>query len=113
MPAITVLRDKATEQSTFVVTVSFTDEAGDAVIPNSIGWKLTDKNRAVVNGKSAETVEPPAASIDLLLKGDDLNMSDGNLRVITVEALYDSSFGSGLPLKAEVRFYIQDLHGIS
>ena len=105
----TDLTDMAVDQSTFVVACAFTDEDGDAVTPNLIVWSLTDDDGAAINARSDVAVAVPAASIDIVLSGDDLKYSDGPIRVLTVEATYDSTLGTDLPLRDSVRFAVADL----
>jgi hypothetical protein len=106
----------ANERSTYVITAAFTDAAGDAVVPNSITWTLTDEAWRVINSRSAVAVAVPAASISIVLSGADLALhdaKDSGGRVLTVEAEYDSTEGSGLPLNDEVRFRIAPLGKVS
>lgn len=111
MPA--TLTTHAKEESTYVITVSFTDEDEVAVIPATIVWTLTNTAGTVVNLRSDVAVAIPAASIDIVLKGNDLQLLTGEvnqgIRTFTVEATYDSALGLGLPLKASVRFIVDNL----
>jgi len=96
----TILTVRAVEQSTYVVTVDFTDENGDPVIPNSIAWTLSTEDGAIQNGRADMVIAAPAASVEIVLSGDDLEIGDelaANL-VLTVDAAYDSALGSDLPL---------------
>lgn len=110
------LTTHADEESTYKITVSFTDAAGSAVTPNIITYTLTDINGTVINSKSNVSVSP-ASSIDIVLSGDDLALQSGETviaeRVLTIVADYDSDEGSGLPLNEEAHFYIDDLTNIS
>lgn len=110
----TTLTTRAVEKSTFIITAAFTDEDDAAVVPNSITWSLTDKDGNVVNSRSAES-ETPATSVDIVLGGDDLALTEhaDNERILTVETDYDSSLGSGLALRDEVRFRIAPLANVS
>lgn len=108
----TTITTKAVEQSTYVVTVAFTDEDGDAVTPTAAAWSLRDGNGAIVNSRE-DVSATPGTSIDIVLQGDDLNADDGLARILTVEATYNSDLGTGLPLKDEVTFTIDDLIGVS
>lgn len=106
------LETHAVEKSTFLVTASFKDAAGDAVVPNSVTWTLTDKEGTVINSRTGES-ETPAASIDIVLSGLDLAIQAGESyfgeRILTVEAVYNSTEGTNLPLKAEVHFIVDNL----
>lgn len=106
----------AIEKSTFVITAAFTDAAGSAVTPNTIVYTLTDINGTVINSKSSVSVTPDT-SVDIVLSGDDLAMQSGESviaeRLLTIEAVYDSTEGTNMPLNAEVHFYIDDLKNIT
>lgn len=116
--AITFLEDEALERSTYPIPYSFTDYDGGEVIPNSVLWTLTDGNGTVINGLEQESVTP-AASITTVLSGDDLQILESEaseesvLRYFTVEAVYDSDLGDGLPLKGECAFRLRNLKYVS
>lgn len=105
----------ANEQSTYAITISFTDETGAAVVPSSATWTLTDTQGQVVNSRSAVAISALAASKTIVLSANDLSLAGyfGRDRVLTIEAVYTSSLGAGLPLKSEVRFTITDLLNIT
>lgn len=110
MPA--TLTTRAVERSTFIITAAFTDSAGAAVVPDSITWTLTDEMGRVVNSRLAVAVAVPASSIDIVLYDADLALRDARDtggRVLTVEAVYDSTEGDNLTLKDEARFRITPL----
>lgn len=104
---------QAVEESTFVVTNAFLDAAGTAVTPTSATWSLFDKDGNVVNGRSAVPISPLASSVDIVLSGDDLQIADGKTRKLTIQAVYDSTEGSDLPLNDELTFYIERLVGVT
>ena len=101
------LSTKAVEKSTYVIAIAFTDADGTPVVPNSITWTLTDSSGNVVNSRSAVVVSP-ASSIDVVLSGDDLAIQRPSIlgRILTLEWVYDSSYGNNLPGKNEVTFDI-------
>jgi uncharacterized lipoprotein YbaY len=98
----------AVDKSTYIVTAAFTDAAGSDVIPTAITWTLSNSSGTVVNSRS-KVVVAGAASITIVLSGADLDYDDGPSRVLTIEAVYDSTEGIGLPLKDEAVFSIVDL----
>jgi hypothetical protein len=106
----TYLSAHAIEQGTYAITVAFTDDTGDAVIPNAgTTWKLTDVSGNVINSRSAVDITE-AASVVIVLSGADLAIgTNGKERVLYVSGTYNSDLGNNLPLKQEVRFYIDDL----
>lgn len=108
----TTLTTKACDKSTYKVTLAFKDAAGAAVIPTAITWTLMDVDGTVVNSRSAVAVSVPAASVDIVLSGEDLDYADGEVRRLLVQATYTSTEGTGLPLKDEIVFSINDLVGV-
>lgn len=109
----TTIKTQANEESTFVVTVAFTNAAGTAVTPKSATWSLLDKDGAVVNSRDAVTISSLSTTVDIVLSGNDLQRADGKTRKLLVEAVYDSDEGSDLPLKDELTFQIYNLAGVS
>lgn len=104
----TTLTTRATDESTFVITAAFADEDGVAVVPNSASWTLTNDRGGVINGRTAISATP-ASSIEIVLSGDDLSYTDGAYRILTIQATYDSTLGSNLPLNDQVIFAIDNL----
>ena len=109
----TELTTHAKEKSTFIITAAFTDEDENAVAPKTLTWTLTDEQGTVINGREDVAVTTPSASEDIVLSGDDLALQSGEatrgVRVLTVEATYDSDAGSDLPLNEEIRFIVDGL----
>lgn len=102
------------EQSTVVFTVTFTDEDGQSVVPNTIIWSLVTMAGEVVNSREDVAVSVPAASIDIVLTGDDLAVtSDNSQRALVIEATYDSAAGNDLTLKEQAVFAIDNLLHVS
>jgi hypothetical protein len=106
------LTTRAVDKSTYIVTCSFSDENGDAVVPNTLTWTLTDEDGTVINDREDVEVSVPAASYDIVLSGDDLKYSDSWYRVLTIEATYDSDAGDDLPLRESCKFSVDDLVAI-
>jgi len=105
------LTEHATEGGTYIISAVFTDEDGASVIPTFIKWDLTDQRGNIINSRD-DVIVIPAASIDILLQGNDLaivdNMSEVR-RILTVFAKYNSSLGSDLPLDDSAHFFIDKL----
>src|SRR6056297_2410833 len=95
----------AKELGTYVITASFTDEDGAAVVPNIVVWTLTNGDQKVVNSRASVSATP-ASSITIVLSGDDLSLDDGEERWIRVNATYDSSNGTDLPLRETEQFLV-------
>lgn len=114
----TILTVNAQEKSTYVVTCDFKDEDGQDVIPTSAVWTLTDEDGTPINSREDVAFPSLAASVDIVLTGDDLKIDTGfagtaQERTFTVEAVYDSSLGTGLTLKAAAKFNIENLIAVT
>lgn len=112
----TTLTTHATEKSTFVVTAAFTDEDDAAVAPATLTWTLTDSDGSVINSRLDVVVSTPTSSEDIVLSGDDLaiqSATDTGVRILTTEATYSSSLGTGLSLRGQVTFIIDGLVAIT
>jgi uncharacterized phiE125 gp8 family phage protein len=109
MPSI--ITTEALPNDTYVLTIAFTDEAGDAVTPNDpTVWSLTDSEGNTINSR-ADVAITEASSVDIVLSGDDLaatGVYDDGIRIVTVEGDYDSDAGNGLPLNQSHWFIIGD-----
>lgn len=106
---IPTLSVKPFEKSTAIVTATFVDEASNPLTPNTLTWTLKDLEGNVINSRSAVSISP-ATTINIVLSGDDLAVTDGNEeRIVLIEGTYNSSYGSGLPLVAACRFSILNI----
>jgi hypothetical protein len=110
MPTKFSVSQAAVENGTFIVTVSFTDEDGNSVVPNSLMWSLVAADRVtVINSRSDVVINPPAASVDIVLTGPDLVKDAGKLvswRFLVIEGTYDGALGSNLPIVDHLHFPI-------
>lgn len=111
----TRLDEAAQELSTYAVDVSFLDEEEAAAVLRSITWRLTRRDGAVVNSRSAEAVSGTHSGITIALTGDDLRRwdNDSGLRYLTVRGVYDSALGDNLSHSSEAEFVVQGLTGIN
>jgi len=111
--ARTKLTTSPWEEGTLKITLSYTDDDGNAVTPNEVFWTLTDKDGTVINEREDVEIETPGTSDDIVIFGDDLALQTGETgsvkRLIYVYGTYDSDAGSDLPLKGECEFFINDL----
>lgn len=111
-----LLETPAIEQSTYAIDVSFTDENGVPLTPNSgLTWSLVDTLGVIVNSRQDVAIAA-ASTITVVLSGNDLALSSTLLstwRKLLVEGTYNSSLGSNLPLRQEVTFNIEPLAGVS
>ena len=102
---------EAQEKSTFVISAAFTDEDGNAVIPNPyLVWSLTDLAGNIVNSRSSVPITA-ASTVKIVLRGNDLALIAGKDQYlfVTVEGTYDSALGDNLPIKGAVKFLVKDL----
>lgn len=109
-----IIDAKAVEESTFVVTASFTDEDGVAVAPDTMFWSLMDEDGEIINDREDEEISSPGTSVDILLQGDDLAIPGVIAEVkryLVLHGTYTSGLGSGLPLTDQVGFYVTNLKG--
>jgi hypothetical protein len=104
------------EGSTLVVEVITKDELDVLIIPTSMKWSLTDREGNVINSREDVVVLTPSSSIDIVLKGADLELVTTKLlreeRFLLVESIYDGLLGSNLPITNEFSFIIKNLRGI-
>ena len=112
----TTLTIKAEEESTYTIQVSFKDEDGNSVVPNSIYWKLTDSDGTTLNSRNYESVAV-ASVVNITLEGDDLSVvasrGSNKKRVLTVWGKYDSDLGYDLAYADSCKFFVKDLVAIS
>ena len=115
---IEIKDEKANEQSTFALVASFKDEEGDAVIPNTITWTLSDEDGNTINEREDVEIAVPDSSVTIVLSADDLQISNGfaglaEKRILTIEATYDSDLGMDLPLTESAHFVVNNLKAIA
>jgi hypothetical protein len=107
---------EALEQSTFGVTVSaFTDTEGTSVTPTAFTWTLTRKSTGEVVNSREDVSETPAASVRVVLSGDDLARftGDDGMRLLTMRWTYDSDDGNGMVGYEVLTFFVRDLEAVS
>lgn len=111
--ARTVLTTICQEGAPYFVRIAFATEDGSSVTPNSAAYTVTDRDGNVVNDLSSVEIGSLATSVDILLSGADTTITasaaSGEIRVINVEYVYDSTLASGLTAYAEAWFSISDL----
>lgn len=112
MTALSVDTTKPAELGTAVITMAFTDEDGNTVVPTSLEWQLMRSDGTVINENTFS--EGSFTGTTVVLSGNDLayfGSSDNAKRIFSVQGVYDSNAGTDLPLNAELRFEIQPLTG--
>jgi hypothetical protein len=109
------MMDDAVEGSTYVVQVTFKDEAGVTMVPADASWSLYDNYQQIVNSRADVTITPLASVVSIVLSGSDLSYEPNarSMRTLCVKAHYDGTYGSNLPLKQEFSFNIAPLVGVT
>jgi hypothetical protein len=113
VPTEFTVEQGAAEKGTFAVTVSFTDEDGNAITPNSgLKWSLVKDDRITIVNNRENVAISPGTSITIVLSGDDLVKDPGELvtwRYLVTEGTYNGTLGSDLPINDHLRFPIVDI----
>ena len=112
MPA--TLTTAAVERSTYVITLTYKDEDGNAVTPDSVSWTLTDGHGNIINSREDVAIAVPSTTNDVVLQGADLvcRGRKDETRILTASIVYDSSAGSNLPGKEQVSFRVENLQAV-
>ncbi|MGD8567367.1 MAG: hypothetical protein PVJ39_04745 [Gammaproteobacteria bacterium] len=110
---MTTLSVTPTEEGTYVIGFSITDENGDATVPTALTWTLMGRDESIINDRDREAISPLVASGSVVLSGDDLSITNGEtVRYFLLEGAYDSTLGSDLPIKEAATFEIENLPGV-
>jgi hypothetical protein len=105
----------ALEESSFTLSVSFTDDDGNAVTPNAgLNWTLTDRTGKTVINSRETVIITPASTVYITLSGKDLSLLSTEKakhlsRILTIQGTYDSSLGVGLSIVDECHFTVENL----
>ena len=112
----TNLTTEVIEESTAAITITFTDTAGNAFVPDTLKWTLTDDLGVVINEREQVVIAAMASSITIVLSGDDLQIQDREAadetvtRKVTFEGTYDSELSEDLlPFTDECTFTLRNL----
>ena len=115
MAAQTTITNRPAEGGHIIIDAAFFDEDGTAVTPETITWTLYDSSGTIINARDRVSVTP-AATVSILVSGLDLAVADSSdlKRFALIEWTFNSSLGTGIPDKNEVRFEINsDLPTVS
>ena len=107
MSSITI---KPNEKGTAIVTMTFMNEDGDAVVPKTKTWQLMLTDGSVINNRSF--ANGSFSGTEITLSGLDLAVHTAetrSVRIFAFQGTYDSDAGNDLPLHDEVRFAIERL----
>lgn len=99
---------EAIENSTLLVSISFTDSLGNTFNQDTSEWQLTKVDGTVINNRTFANGSFTGTRI--VLSGDDLALdSSGDIeRILTIRGTYTASYGSNLPFYMEKRFWIKN-----
>lgn len=100
---------RAIDRSTFIIDVAFSDENDEAITPNEVEWSLLSETGAIINDREEVEVSSLNTTISIVLTGEDLDFADGRVRVLLIEATYNSDLGTNLALRETARFLIDNL----
>lgn len=123
MPVTYIASETFPQKGVRTIPVTFTDEAGNLVIPNSVFWTLTNRpsdweeTPVIVNSKELVEVTDLASIINITLEGNDLDFIAGETgslvnRVLSVSYQYDSDLGDGLDDKIQYLFTVERMYGV-
>lgn len=108
-----IINVEPAENGTAIITLTPRDASG-TVLPierlKTPKWQLQKTDGTIVNSRSFAAC--PITALTWVLFGDDLALSgssDSGIRILGIQATYDSSLGDDLPLNAEGRFTIDRL----
>lgn len=110
--------NRVNEKSSAFITITFKDRTDQLVTPTAAIWSLTNSAGTAINSRSEIAIGSLATSVEVVISGDDLAISDGftgnsEKRIFTVEAVYDSDIANDLPLKESLVFYVDNLVAIT
>jgi len=110
---ITIDDDKVRRKGHAIFEVTFTKEDGTTtVVPDSITWDLADVEGNIINARDGVSITP-AATVDIVLEGDDLDFQAGESgeveRVLTINSVTDMIAQDNLPMRESAHFFIEDL----
>jgi len=100
------LDSDANNRSNYFLKIDFTDSNGDATIPTSAYWALTDSYGNVVNDRENEEIIIDS-TVYIVLTADDLDVENESIRYLTIDASYNSDvYGDGLIVREQAKFEI-------
>ena len=111
----TTLTTPAPEGGTYGIVFTFDAE------PNAdLTWSLTDINGTEIHGRTDESVSvvdegDGTYTATVVLSGDDLSLSEGVgvIRIVLLKGTYDSTLGTGLPIREQAKFSIEDFVAVT
>lgn len=100
------LKNQAKEKSTYIIEIKFKDEDGKLSPPNEMYWWLQENDGSIVNDRDGVEVDNVDKITDIVLSGDDLTYG---WKIFSIEGTYDSTYGTNLPFRDAIKFYVNDV----
>jgi hypothetical protein len=104
--------ETAIEGTTYVLTITVTDENGASCVPSTAKWSLRDNNGTIINGRNDVSLTPGASMIIILTSADLICTESSISRSLTIEATYPSAFGGTGTSCEEFTIPIRNLVGV-
>jgi len=96
------------EQSSAFIDISFYDEAGALVTPDTVKWSLVDQYGNIVNARD-NVIITPDTTVTIILSGDDLKIdaAEKEMRYVVADATYtETDTGQTVNIKNEYQFEV-------
>ena len=100
--------DAINEKSTSVQPITFTDEDGDAVTPDTATWRLHDLN-SNVNLQTATALASLASSMEITIGSTENRILNGDHVSEVKELTINFTFGTGKQGTNKVRYKVNNL----
>lgn len=88
---------QVSSRGSIAITAKFYDFDNGPVEPESVSWTLTTEKGAVINDRVDVPVSP-SSEVTIMIYGDDVDIADGKLRLLTITAIYDSVYAENTPV---------------
>ena len=100
------LTTNATNRATYPLQISFTNSNGEATLPTSATWDLSDQYGNIINSREDVPISV-AETVIIVLTGDDIDIENESVRYLTVNAEYNSdTYGNFLTSREQAKFEI-------
>ena len=97
--------DNTKEGSTYTIQTKFKDEENTLISPNELTYTVSDTEGNIIN-KLEDVIITPSSIINITLFGDSLTPG---WKIVTLKGIYNSTYGTDLPLRDSCRFFVDDL----
>lgn len=111
MSAVYYTEKEVNEKSSMCISITFYDEDGNEVTPDTATWTLTDRDGNVINSR-LDVAITPATTVEISVTGDDLQIVDQTKkrekRIFLIEWEKDSK-----PTKQTLEFWVKNLVAVT